>query len=85
MSAKDVDAHFKRALDPKRLQKPKADSHERDEMTATQQGLVLTTSSRTAEWMCSVAEEPEDFELVHSYLMSVLLDPASPLGDLSIR
>ena len=32
--------------------------------------------------MCRVAQEPENFELVHTFMMSVLLDPASPLGEL---
>ena len=82
MVAKDVDAHFKRALDPKRLQKPSSGSSEHEQLTATAQGLVLTTSDRTTEWMCRVAQEPENFELVHTFMMSVLLDPASPLGEL---
>eukprot|EP00966_Prymnesium_polylepis_P038832 901039-Prymnesium_polylepis.1 len=82
MVVKDVEAHFKKALDPKRLQKATGGSSERDELTATAQGLVLTTSNQTAEWMCRVAQEPENFELVHTYMIKVLLDPISPLGEL---
>ena len=46
---REVDAHFKRALYPRwSLQKPSAGNVERDELTATEQGLVLNTSPKTA-------------------------------------
>ena len=43
---------------------------------------MLTTSSRTAEWLLRVTQRPEDFELVYSYMSEVLLEKTAPIGEL---
>ena len=43
---------------------------------------MLTTSSRTAEWLLRVTQRPDDFELVYSYMSDVLLEKSAPIGEL---
>jgi len=85
MVAREVEAFFKRALDPKRLERMVACESERDRLCASAEGLVMNTSPQTAEWMRQVAQEPDSYDLVHSYMLEVLLEGTNPLGRLCVE
>ena len=86
---KEVEGYFKRALDPKSSRRSKrqsssASASDCDEVMAGAEGMLnsMTLSEETAQWVCRVAESPEDFDVVYGYMLANILVPTHPLGEL---